>query len=308
MPDTESIHTIDDLADWSPDHPALAVIGHPVKHSVSPAMHNAALDAMRADGQALQGWHYHKFDIPAERLGEALPLFFKAGFQGLNLTIPHKVEALRWITSVDPSVAAMGAVNTLIRDDRGYRGNNTDGFGLSRAIQVHLGLTLGERPVILLGAGGAARAAAVQCLRDGCPSLHIGNRSRERLNPLLDLLRPVAGQTPVHGFTFDNPPTDIPPDALIINATAAGLKAGEASPFSLEALSGDVRVYDMVYNPPVTPLMQDAQSRGFAHANGLSMLVWQGVRSLELWTGLPVPADIMTAAAEQALQPPLNHG
>lgn len=299
----DRVHTLADLDSWSFPGTALAVLGHPVAHSISPAMHNAALAHMARADEKYSTWRYFKFDIAPDDLAAALPRFHARGFLGLNLTIPHKVLAVELIEAVDPAAAESGAVNTLLRTPTGYRGFNTDGYGVTRAIAEELGCCVADRPVILLGAGGAARAAAVACLRAGCPALWIGNRTAANLERLLATLAPVARAAGrgVHGFDLGDPPAGLPADAIVINATSAGLKPGDPPPIDVARLPGTPLIYDMIYNPPETPLMCAARARGLTAANGLAMLVHQGVRALEIWSESAAPADVMHAACRAAL-------
>ena len=299
----EETYTLDDLAAWSEPGTHLAVLGHPVHHSVSPQMHNAALRALAAGDARFADWHYWKFDVPPERLGEALPQFHARGFLGLNLTVPHKVLALGLVARVDPAAQAIGAVNTLRRLPDGYEAFNTDGHGLATGVALDLGRKLAGADIILLGAGGAARSAAVECLRQGCRSLWIGNRRRESLDALLRQVQPLAGPIPLHAFLFAAPPPDLPAGALVINATTAGLLPGEPPPVDLAALPRPAGVYDMVYNPPRTSLLLAAERLGVRGAGGLSMLVHHGARALELWSGASAPAAAMHAATRDALFP-----
>lgn len=292
---------LDHLASWTFAGTPLAVLGHPIRHSVSPAMHNAALVDMARAAPELAGWRYFRFDVPPEQLAEALPRFHAAGFLGLNLTVPHKVLAFDLVSEVDPDAARIGAVNTLRRTATGWRGFNTDGYGLATALHEELGLRLCGAHVILLGAGGAARGAAVECLRLQCASLWIANRTRANLDALLAALRPLAGACALHGFDPATPPPDLPDDAVLINATSAGLKSGEPAPIQLPRLPRGLRVFDMIYNPPQTTLLRDAARLGLPSANGLGMLVHQGARALEIWSGARVPASVMRAAARGAL-------
>ncbi len=296
-----SIHTLVDLDNWPAQKVSLAVIGHPIGHSISPPMHNAALKAMAADDARFKEWEYFRFDILPENLETALNLMHSRGFQGLNLTIPHKVEAVELVADIDPVARQMGAVNTLLRQDRGYKGYNTDGFGLEQALLRELGATISGQTIIILGAGGAARAAAVHCLRNGCLELWIGNRSWKNLQDLLAILSQTKTEAVVKGFDLSDPPTDLPETGILINATSLGLKKGDPPPISLPKFSQRLKVLDMVYNPPETQLLRDAGKRGMAAANGLSMLVWQGARSLEIWTGRKIPAEEMSTAVSRAL-------
>ncbi|MGF1450417.1 MAG: shikimate dehydrogenase [Opitutales bacterium] len=300
--ETDRVRDWRDLASWRFEGTALAVLGHPIAHSVSPAMHNAALAVMAQSDTRFADWTYLKFDVPPEELPQALPALHAAGFHGLNLTIPHKVDALDLVADVEPAAAQMGAVNTLVHQADGFVGHNSDGFGLEQALRMDLHVELAGAKVVLLGAGGAARAAAVQCLRSKCAELWIGNRTPERLQGLLDLLKPVASATPVCGFDLMRPPTGLPKTAVLINATSVGLKPGDPSPMDLAGFHAlTTVVYDMIYNPAETPLLHEARQRGLRGANGLSMLVWQGVRSLEIWSGATVPAEAMLTAARDAL-------
>ncbi|HWA24212.1 MAG TPA: shikimate dehydrogenase [Lacunisphaera sp.] len=302
-PSAAAVLTLDQLSTWSFAGTALAVLGHPIKQSVSPAMHNAALAAMARTEQRWSNWKYFRFEVPPEQLPAALERFHAAGFHGLNLTVPHKVLAFELVREIDAAAVPIGAVNTLHRTPAGWRGFNTDGYGLAAALAADLGVQLGGSHIVLLGAGGAARGAAVECLRQQCASLWIGNRTRANLDALLDAVRPLAGSIPMQGFDPANPPAALPSSAVLINATSAGLKASEPAPMDLRRLPPNAKVYDMIYNPPQTTLLRDAAALGLPQANGLSMLVHQGAKSLEFWTGAPAGqnAPVMQAAARAAL-------
>jgi shikimate dehydrogenase len=291
--------TYSDLESWSRESPSLAVLGHPIGHSLSPVMHNAALAALAGDDARWADWRYFRFDILPEDLPRALSLLHAKRFRGVNLTVPHKVLAFDQVAEVDDDARPVGAVNTLLWTPGGWRGFNTDGYGLSAALRASLGLDLSGLAVLLLGAGGAARGAAIECLQRGCASLDIVNRSRTNLEALIEHLRPLAGTIPIHARPAA---ASAVKGALVINATSAGLRENDAVPIDLASLSQTIGIYDMIYNPPRTALLRQAESLGLPHANGLSMLVHQGAKSLEIWTGVPAArtAPIMQAAAEAA--------
>lgn len=297
----ESIHHLADLDAWSFPGTALAVIGQPVAHSLSPAIHNAALAAMARTQPRFSDWRYFKFDIAPAELPRALHLFHQHRFQGLNLTVPHKSLTVEHLVASDAFVRAAGAANTLSHTEAGWRGANTDGYGLATALQEQLGAGLAGAAVILLGAGGAGRGAAVECLRAKCRELWIANRTQATLSALLDELAPLAGETALHGFNPALPPPGLPVGAIVINATSLGLKASDPAPLDLGKISRPAAVYDMIYRPPQTALLRQAAGLGLRHANGLSMLIHQGARSLEIWTGAPVPVAAMQSAAHAAL-------
>lgn len=269
-------------------------------------MHNAALAALASTDPRFADWRYYRFDVRPDDLPRALGLLHARHFRGVNLTVPHKVIAIDHVAAVDAAARPVGAVNTLRHEGRGWRGFNTDGYGLATAVRETLDRDLGGLPVILLGAGGAARGAAVECLQRGCASLAIANRTPANLDPLLATLAPLAGRIPVRGFAPAAPPGDLPPSALVINATSAGLRPADPPPIDLAALPRPAAVFDMIYNPPLTALLGAAAALRLPHANGLAMLVHQGARALEIWSGVPAArtAPTMAAAARAALPPP----
>jgi shikimate dehydrogenase len=299
--DSVLVLTLADLDSWSFTGTALAVLGHPIKHSISPAMHNAALAELARSDERFTSWKYFRFDVPPEDLPRALDLLRDKKFRGLNLTVPHKVIAFDRVATLDPAAKPIGAVNTLLADDLGWHGFNTDGYGLATGIREDFGLDLAGSDVILLGAGGAARSAAVECLQRRCHSLWIANRTVVNLDILLKVLEPVASGIPVQGFDPQEPPAELPINAIVINATSAGLHEKDAPPVNLVQFPRPAGVFDMIYNPPKTRLLAQAESLGIPHANGLSMLINQGARALGHWTGLPTPVEAMRAAARAAM-------
>jgi shikimate dehydrogenase len=297
----ESIHTLADLSAWSFSGVALAVIGHPIAHSLSPVIHNAALAELARTQPRFRDWRYFKFDIAPADLPAGLAAFHRLNFHGLNLTVPHKSLVMDHLTKSDAFVRAAGAANTLVYFEDGWHGANTDGYGLTTSLQQELAASLAGANVILLGAGGAARGAAVECLRARCTTLWIGNRTATTLTTLLDELAPLAGSTELHGFDLTRPATGLPTDAIVINATSLGLGSSDPAPIDLKLLPRPKAVFDMIYRPAQTALLRQAAELGLAQANGLSMLVHQGARSLEIWTGTTVPVAVMQAAAQSAL-------
>lgn len=328
--ENSEVLTLVDLESWSRPGTSLAVLGHPIKHSISPAMHNAALAELARTDRRFADWKYFRFEVHPDDLPRALTLLHAKKFHGVNLTVPHKIIAFDHVAEVDPAARPVGAVNTLRWSERGWRGFNTDGYGLAAAIRETLGRELAGAHIILLGAGGAARGAAVECLQRGCASLAIANRTRENLDTLLATLKggapmrgtafdetsarrraagsakadaPLAGKIPVRGFAPTAVPADLAAHALVINATSAGLKPTDPLPLDLGTLPRPSAVFDMIYNPPQTPLLRAAAALGLPHANGLAMLVHQGAKALEIWSGIPATqtAPAMAAAARAAL-------
>ena len=300
----ELIHTLADLSTWSFPGSALAVVGHPIAHSLSPVIHNAALGELARTEPHFREWRYFKFDIAPDDLPAALAAFHRLKVHGLNLTVPHKSLVVEHLAKSDAFVRAAGAANTLTFFEDGWHGANTDGYGLTTSLQQELEVSLAGANVILLGAGGAARGAAVECLRARCSSLWIGNRTAASLTALLTELQPLAGATDLQGFELTSPPAGLPTDAIVINATSLGLAPTDLAPLDLKKITQPKAVFDMIYRPARTALLRQAAELGLPHANGLAMLIHQGARSLELWTGATVPVAVMQAAAQSALNPP----
>jgi shikimate dehydrogenase len=296
-----TVFTVDDLDQWPWDGTSLAVLGFPVKHSISPAMHNAALQVMASADARFARWRYFKFAVPPEELATALPRFHKAGFFGLNLTIPHKILAVDLVPKIDPPAAATGAVNTLLRRESGYEGFNTDGYGLEQGLLSAFGAKLEGADVVLLGAGGAARAAAVLAVQRRCGRLFLGNRTIDKLQPLQQDLERLGGVTEIATFALDAPPAALAEQPILINATSAGLRPEDEAPVDLARFPAGTLVYDMIYNPAAPALVRAARAQGMRAVNGLSMLVYQGVRALEIWSGAAVPVEEMNKAAHAVL-------
>jgi shikimate dehydrogenase len=300
---SDPVLTLRDLECWTRPEASLAVLGHPIKHSISPPMHNAALAELARSDPSFATWKYFRFEIHPDDLPLALRLLHAKKFRGVNLTVPHKIIAIDHVQEIDPAARLVGAVNTLRWTEAGWHGYNTDGYGLAGGVHETLGRDLAGTAIVLLGAGGAARGAAVECLQRRCTSLWIANRTADNLNALLNALRPLAGKIPLQGFSPANLPPNLPASGVVINATSVGLGAADAAPIALAALPRPVAVYDMIYNPPQTALLREAVALGIPAANGLSMLVHQGAKSLEIWSGVPAARTVpaMSAAVRRAL-------
>lgn len=297
------VHTLDQLALSAPFGKRLVVLGDPIAHSLSPAMHNAALTEMAGEWPGLKDWRYEAVHVTADRIGEALDVLHAAGVAGINLTIPHKVRVLEVLKEVDETARSMGAVNTLVRTETGYRGTNTDGYGILKGIEEAFDRNPASRDVWIFGAGGAARGILIACLGAGARRISIVNRSRKRLEELERDIRnqQLPGIDRIRFLPLETAPVDPAPEAILINATSLGLKKDDPLPLAEAFLCPGTVVYDTTYGV-TNRLCLACRQRGLAYADGLSMLVWQGVRSLEIWTGKPVPAARMHKAVEKELK------
>jgi len=269
----------------------VGAIGWPLTYSLSPVMHNAAFQALGMD------WHYDLMPIPSDilRLGLIEPQ--RHGYIGLNVTIPHKEAVIRFIKP-DEIVRAVGAANTI--DLRDNSATNTDVIGLIDDLKAH-DIPLSGANVLILGAGGAARAAVFGLAREGA-SVTVVNRTMERAQLMLANLTISAGIKNAHAKTLDEA-LESPVD-LIINCTSAGLYPHiDESPW-IEGLPipRGVTVYDMVYRPSVTAFMRQAESAGGRAIGGMGMLARQGAAAFKLWTDVDPPLEVMLAALREALQ------
>lgn len=299
----ESPLTIEDVIPLPQDQVGLAVLGAPIKHSISPQLHHAALEELSTRNSNFSNWQYHKIEVESKDLASALPYLAKCGYRGLNLTIPHKVEVFSLLDTIDPEARNIGAVNTLKHDGVKWQGFNSDGYGLEHALLGKLDAPFDSANVVVLGAGGAARAAAAQALSRGCKSLWIGNRSALRLEELVGELSNSFNTSCVTTFEISQIPLALfrIEELVIVNATALGLKKDDPSPIPLRDFPASTKIYDMIYNPPETNFLKEAKLMGMAYENGLSMLVHQAVRSLSIWTEQEISVQAMFNGARSAI-------
>ena len=277
----------------------LGVIGHPVAHSVSPQMQNAALKESNLKMQ------YARFEIMPDELKPAFDLLPQLDFVGVNLTVPHKVAALSLVNELDDTAREIGAVNTIKLEDGKIRGFNTDGKGFSRAIREEFALDLRDLRVLVLGAGGAARAIARQCAKENCERLVVANRDAGKAALLVEQLRPffagrrVLGPVPrLQAIAIDDAALrfQIANSDLVVNATPLGLNRNDSLPVPVRLLEPHLMVYDTVYSRGPTALVSGALEAGARGANGLSMLLHQGALAFEIWFDRPAPIEAMRKA------------
>ena len=277
----------------------VGIFGDPVAHSFSPMMHNAALGAAGIDAV------YVPFRVTPGQLREAVAAIRSLGLLGINLTIPHKEAACALVDVLDPVAALSGAINTIVHRDGRLVGCNTDGKGLLRAIHEDLATGVEGKRVLLLGAGGAARAALVALATAGAAWIGVANRTQERAQKLLAKLSPHFSGTAFAAYSLDG---DFPHQLageidLLVNSTAVGLQ-GAAFPWSPAiCVRPTGAVFDMVYGREPTPLVLAARCADLAAADGIGMLANQGEEAYRLWFDTPVPPGLMRATLES-----LRHG
>jgi shikimate dehydrogenase len=302
---TTDRYTLADLENWREAAHGLrppirlGVFGDPVSHSLSPQMQNAGLKECKIDMQ------YARFHIRPNELASAISLLTKLDFAGINLTIPHKIAALRLVDVVDENARRIGAVNTIKIDGGKLRGFNTDGRGFSRAIRDEFSVDLRDLRVMVLGAGGAARAVAIQCGKENCERLVIANRTLEKATRLVGELREFFSGPKVLGPVARLQAIAVEESAirfqianvdLIVNTTPLGLNRADASPIPARLLAPHLMIYDTIYTETRTPFVAAASEAGARGANGLSMLLHQGALAFEIWFDREAPIDVMRRA------------
>lgn len=281
-------------ADYQAD--LVGVLGQPVAENPTGVMQEAGF---RAAGL---NWRYLTMEVPPNRLGEAVRGLRALGFRGFNLTIPHKVEVMKDLDDVAPEARLIGAVNTVRREGDRFIGENTDGKGFLRGLRVDAGVDPRDKRVVVLGAGGAARAIATELGLAGAKEITVVNRSRDRGIAMTGDLRRNL-KCPVTLLAWDSVYA-VPKDVdVLVNATPIGLfpDVGAMPAVDLAHASTDLVVCDAVFNPPETRLLAAARARGLATLDGLSMLVHQGVIGFEIWTGQKAPEGVMKEALRKAL-------
>jgi shikimate dehydrogenase len=286
-----------------------AVFGRPIKHSASPAMQNAAIAELGLN------WRYLAFDVRPEELRIALQGAKSMQFVGLNLTVPHKLLAVEMMEAYDDSVKQWGAVNTVRfegRDRNGtwlpmhqfddappekvrMQGFNTDADAIARSLREDLSMELAGARVLLLGAGGAGRVAALKLAAEGVNELFLVNRTLAKAGSVAAEIRRRHLNVKVQ-VGYPRGEVD-----LAINATSLGLGADDPLPFDGKqfSLRQAHAVYDMIYRPSETPFLKLAQAGGSRVANGLGMLLYQGAKALEIWSGQSAPIEVMRAALKK---------
>lgn len=267
----------------------VAVLGHPVAHTASPAMHNAAFDALGMN------WRYVALDVPPRDLAPALRGLAAAGLAGVNLTVPHKIMALRMLSRCDPTARHLQAANTVVFSRGKLHGFNTDGHGLLAALREEFGFHPRGRTIAIVGCGGAGRGAAIQLALAGARELVLLNRTRSKAASVARHIRTLHLKT---RCAFTPQPCD-----LAIQATSLGLRPSDPAPI---APSDWDRLrprffLDMIYRPAETRCLREARKCGCRVANGAAMLLHQGARAFEIWTGRRAPLATMRRALAREL-------
>ncbi len=274
------------------------VIGHPVTHSLSPAMQNAAFLHGRLPAI------YMRWDLRPAEVGRWLAVAHGLGVYGFNVTVPHKecVARLLGASALSDGARLIGAANTVVAERGGWVGHNTDAHGFLEALRQDVRWRPRGQRAVVLGAGGAARAVCMALSRSGA-AVTIANRTPSRARTLAQWVRQRVPRAPVQTIAWraETIGRALGDADLLVNATSLGLRAGDRLPVAVSDLRSPLVVYDLVYGRRPTRLVTQARHRGLVAADGLGMLLYQGARAFELWTGRTAPVAVMRRALRAQL-------
>ena len=275
----------------------VGVFGHPVAENPTIIMLEAAFQATGLN------WRYLTIEVYPEDLKDAVRGLRSMNMWGMNLTIPHKVEVLKYLDEIATDAALIGAVNTVRRQGNKLIGENTDGKGFLRSLKEDAGINPSGKKAVIIGAGGAARAISIELALAGTKQITIVNRTTTRGQELVKLINEKT-KARANFMEWDGT-FEIPPDTnILVNATSIGLFPDiEVSPdIAYEGISSEMIVCDVIPNPPDTAFLRQAQLRGAKTLNGLGMLVYQGAIGFKMWTGLDAPVDAMYQALKKEFE------
>jgi len=285
------------MTDISGKTKVCALIGDPIEHTMSPAMHNAAFNELGLD------YVYVAFGVKPDELAGAINGMKSLGMPGWNVTIPHKVNVIQLLDKLDPLAEKIGAVNTVVNDNGILTGHNTDATGFLQAM-LEKGVEPKGKKIAIMGAGGAARAVSFILADRGAYPV-ILNRIEEldwAVNLAAMISKEFAIEVPALELTKENLGNVLENAEILVNATSVGMSPNnDVSPAPPELMKADLTVYDVIYNPIQTRLLRDAEAVGATTIGGIDMLVWQGIMAFEKWTGKKPPFDLMKNQAMKFL-------
>ncbi len=278
---------------------AFGIIGYPIGHSISPTFQQAALDSLAI------GAEYQAYEVDPDDVRSFVASLRADAVTGINVTVPHKEAVMPFLDEIDDWAAEAGAVNTIVNRSGHLTGHNTDGYGFLRALRESGDFDPAGKTVLILGAGGSARGVVQALLRADIGALTIANRTLARAQSLADLADARGVES--RAMSLPSPEASLAARSadLIVNCTSLGMRHGPdeaASPLRRDEIPPTALVYDLVYNPMLTPLLRVADDAGAKTLGGISMLVYQGAASFQIWLDRPAPVDVMMDAALTAMR------
>lgn len=286
------------MKDISTETRLIGLLGYPLKQSFSPAMHNGAFEKLELNKI------YMPIEVTAEDLADVIKGIAKMNFDGLNVTKPHKINVIQYLDEIDDLAKLIGAVNVVTIMDGRLKGYNSDGPGFYKAFKEETGEKVKDKIIFILGSGGAARAIAMTLAMKEVKKLYICNRTYEKA---VDLAADINNKVKSCAFAV---PLNLPEMSkalkdteVVINTTSVGMMPEpEGIPIDKKLLDKSFTVCDIVYNPLKTRLLQEAEKVGCKTVTGISMMLYQGTESFELWTGLEPPVETMSTIVQKLIQ------
>jgi shikimate dehydrogenase len=269
------------------------ILGHPVSHSLSPTMHNAAFEKVHLP------WLYTPLDISPREVGPVVKMMRAFNARGANVTVPYKEKVISYLDIVEPEAKWLGSVNTIYRKGNRLCGTSTDGEGFLRSLDSWRSKLKGTRG-LLIGAGGAAKAVAGALAKSGVKGFYIANRSGAKAAKLMKSLLQKYPKLDIQAIPLKDSAQFVPYSDWIVQSTSLGLK-GETSPVLLKGARKGTLIVDLIYHRE-TDFLKQAKRLGLPHLGGLGMLLHQGALSFERWTGRKAPVDVMHRALVKGLK------
>lgn len=270
----------------------IGLIGHPVEHTFSPVMHNAAFKKLDMN------YIYLAFDIEPEKLSTSLGAMVALGFEGLNVTVPHKETIIPYLHGLAKEAILIGAVNTVHIVNGKCIGHNTDAYGFGNAVRRAFSSELKGKSVVVIGAGGGARAVVARCAIEEASNIVVADIVHKKAEKLSEEIIKYLPDTKIHVVDINDDAFGkiVKHSDFVINATPIGLKESDPLPVDPSFLREGQMVFDLIYNPVKTKFMVKAEKCGCMVSNGLMMLLYQGMKSFEIWTGIVPPENVMRDA------------
>lgn len=268
------------------------LIGYPVKHSLSPAMHNAAFKKLKINAV------YMLFEKTREEFPSAIRQLKTMGVSGFNVTVPYKQEVIPYLDGLDILARRIGAVNTVLNQKGRFVGYNTDALGFVNSLKDDLSFDPQGKNIFIVGAGGASRAIGFALAEEKARKIVFYDCLADKAKMLAKDIQGIFPDCLVSSAALARPETTT---NLLVNASNCGMKKGDPLPIDLKILPDDIKVYDIIYNPHPTKLVKEALKRRLMAVNGLGMLLGQGAAAFEIWTRQKAPGELMRSALRKAI-------
>lgn len=268
----------------------ISIIGNPVKHSKSPYMHNKSFEKLKLD------FAYMAFEIEEEKVAKSVEAMKTLDARGFNITMPYKEEVMKFLDVIDKEAEIIGSVNTVLNDNGKLIGYNTDGKGFVKSLEEK-GIKFKDEKIVIIGSGGAARAIAIQLAFDSAREIVIANRTIENAQTISNIINENIPKTNARSIVLDGKllKEELRDAKILINTTSIGMKKTQDKSIieDIDTLHKDLFVADIIYDPPKTKLLSQAEKIGCKTMNGLGMLVYQGAIAFKLWTGEDMPKSVV---------------